>query len=103
MNGIIKNLKILRVAIQSRKNYQKEVTEEQRERLKICKTCPFSSNNVKQKRFKDKVMIFLNNFLNFIYRVEVDDEAICIKCGCQLLHKSTQTEEELKCPLKKWK
>ena len=102
MNGIIKNLKILRVAIQSRKNYKKEVTEEQKEILKICKTCPFNSNNVNQKRFKDKVMIFLNNFLNYIYGVETDEDAICIKCGCQLLHKSTQTEEELKCPLKKW-
>ena len=54
MNGIIKNLKILKVAIQSRKNYKKEVTEEQKERLKICKTCPFNSNNVNQKNLKIK-------------------------------------------------
>ena len=47
-------------------------------------------------------MIFLNNFLNYIYGVETDEDAICIHCGCQQIHKSTQTEEELKCPLKKW-
>jgi hypothetical protein len=102
MNGIIKNLRILKAALESRKNYKKEVTQEQKKRLDICKICPLNSNNVEQKRFKDKVMMLLNNFLNFIYGVEVDDEAICTKCSCQLIHKSTQTEEELKCPLKKW-
>jgi protein-arginine kinase activator protein McsA len=97
-----KSLKIVKVAIEARKNYKKEVTEEQKIRLEICRTCPLNSNNVEQNKFKDKVMLFLNNFLNFIYGVEVDEDAICTECGCQLIHKSTQTEVELKCPLEKW-
>ena len=102
MNGIIRNLRKLKAAIQSRREYKKERTEEQKRRLEICKKCPFNSNNVKQLKNKDKVAIQFNKFLNFIFGVEVDDEAICTKCGCNLIHKSTQTEEELKCPEKKW-
>jgi len=90
------------VAVKSRREYKKERTEEQKRRLKICETCPLNSNNKEQLRTKDKVMMFLNKLLNWFMGVEVDDEAICTDCGCNLIHKSTQEDVELKCPQKKW-
>lgn len=90
------------VAVKSRCDYKKERTEEQKRRLKICEACPLNSNNKEQLKIKDKVMMFLNKALNWIMGVEVDDEAICTDCGCNLIHKSTQEDVELKCPQKKW-
>lgn len=99
----MKNLvKKSRAIISARRNFKKETTEEQKHRLEICSNCEYNSNNKKKLSFRDKVMLFLNHFLNVIFGVYIDLEAICTLCGCEIVHKTTQTDEELKCPLKKW-
>jgi len=99
MNGTIKSLK---AAIKSRRNFKTDITAEQMQRLKICAQCPFNSNNKEQKSIKDRFYILFNNILNLFWGIVVDDDSTCVKCGCQLIHKTTQEDEDLKCPLKKW-
>lgn len=97
-----KVMKKLLNAIQSRQNYRKEnkLTLEQQKRLTICKNCPLNSDNKKVKSFKDKLFININKFLDFICDIKVTEEAICTDCGCNLIHKTSQTEEN--CPKEKW-
>jgi len=103
MNGMWKKLKSVKLAILSRIEYKKEITPLQKSRLSVCKSCPHNSDNKKNLNTEEKIMLSLNKFLNFIMRVDVTDNSMCTLCGCQLIHKSTQTDEDNKCPLKKWK
>ena len=100
MSGLVNTFN---TAVKSRLEYKKDLTEEQKRRLSICKVCPYNSDNKKELKFKDIVMIYLNRIINFILRVHVTEEAICTLCGCQLIHKSSQEDNEHKCELGKWK
>ena len=95
-------MKKLKNIILSRQNYRKDniLTLEQQQRLKICKSCPLNSDNKKVKSFRDKIFIKLNKFFDFLFDIKVTEEAICTECGCNLIHKTSQTEEN--CPKKKW-
>ena len=93
----------IKASIKSRIEYKKELTETQLQRLKICSVCPYNSANKDVKTLKEVFMIYLNKIVDRILGVYGNSEDICTKCGCNLEHKSTQTEEDLKCPLKKWK
>lgn len=97
---LLKNIKAI---INSRHNYNKELTEEQKRRLKICAICLSNSKNQIKKTLKVRFMIIINKILDLIFEVDGNEEDICTKCGCNLRHKSTQEAEELKCPDKKWK
>lgn len=92
----------IRLAIKSRKEYQKTLTELQKKRLKVCKVCPTNSDNKSQLTFEDKVKMAMNKTLNFIMRVSVDDDSICTNCGCNLIFKSSQEDPENMCPEGKW-
>lgn len=94
MRNIIKNI------VKSRLEYNKGITKEQRERLKICSSCPINSANQKNKTFKTKIMIIINKILDKLFGVEDNEENICTKCGCNLKHKTSQVEE--KCPKELW-
>ena len=97
-----KVINTLKNAIQSRQNYRKDnqITEKQQKRLNICKGCPKNSDNKKVKGIKDKIFIKLNKTIDLLFNIKVTEEAICTKCGCNLIHKTSQTEEN--CPEKKW-
>lgn len=95
MRNIIKNI------VKSRLEYNKGITKEQRERLKICSSCPLNSANQKNKTFKTKIMIIINKILDKLFGVEDNEENICTKCVCNLKHKTSQAEE--KCPKELWK
>lgn len=97
---LLKNIKAI---INSRREYNKELTEEQKKRLKICAVCPNNSKNQVKKTLRVRFMIIINKILDLIFEVDGNEEDICTKCGCNLRHKSTQEAEELKCPDKKWK
>lgn len=103
MNIMIITIKKIKTAFKSRLEYKKDLTELQIKRLNICKGCPFNSDNKKEKTTKEKIYMILNKFLNFICRVSVTEDSVCNKCGCQIVFKSTQTDEDLLCPLGKWK
>lgn len=90
------------LAIKSRKEYKKTLTDKQKSRLAICKDCPFNSDNKEQLNLIDTFKLRLNKMLNFIMRVSVDDDSICTICGCNLIFKSSQEDPENMCPLKKW-
>lgn len=91
-----------RLAIKSRREYQKTLTKLQKDRLSICRVCPLNSDNKSQLTFKDECKMFLNKVLNFIMRVSVDDNSICTSCGCNLIFKSSQEDPENMCPEEKW-
>ena len=95
-------MKKLKNIILSRQNYRKEniITPHQQKRLNICKSCPLNSDNKKVKSFRDKILIKTNKFLDFLFGIKVTEEAICTGCGCNLIHKTSQTEEN--CPKEKW-
>lgn len=97
------SLKNIEAIINSRREYNKELTDEQKRRLKICATCPSNSKNQVKKTLRVRFMIIINKILDLIFEVDGNEEDICTKCGCNLRHKSTQEAEELKCPDKKWK
>lgn len=69
-------------------------------RLEICKTCPFNTDNIAKKSFSDQVKIKANKFLNLILGKKVTEEATCSLCGCMLIFKAAEEDEE--CPIKKW-
>jgi hypothetical protein len=102
MKSILNILNKARLAIKSRREYQKTLTTLQKKRLKICKGCPTNSDNKAQLTFEDKVKMFFNKFLNFIMMVSVDDDSICTNCGCNLIFKSSQEDPENMCPEGKW-
>lgn len=87
--------------IKSRINYNKNLSEQQKERLLTCSPCQYNSDNQKEKTLKVKIMIIINKILDKIFGVEDNDESICTECGCNLKHKSSQPEQN--CPKKKWK
>lgn len=87
-------------AVKSRREYKKERTELQIKRLNKCKNCPINSDNKKSKSFKDNFYILLNKILDFIIRVEANENSICTDCGCNLIHKTSIKEEV--CPQKEW-
>jgi hypothetical protein len=94
--------KKLQLAIVSRKNHKKTLTELQKSRLSICKDCPLNSANKEQLNLLDTLKIRLNKVLNFLMNVSVDDDSICTSCGCNLIFKSSQKDPENMCPLNKW-
>jgi len=95
-------LNTVKVIHYSRVNYKNDLTEEQKRRLNICKTCPYNSDNKKQYTIKQKIFIFLNKIVNKIYGLNVLVDAVCTVCGCGIVFMSTQEDEEQKCKLKKW-
>lgn len=95
-------IKKIKAAFKSRLEYKKELTDLQNKRLKVCKTCPFNSDNKQNKTIKEKFFMFLNKTLNFICRVSVTEESVCLDCGCQIVFKSTQEAKDLICQKGKW-
>ena len=102
MKSISNILNKAKLAIKSRREYQKTLTDLQKKRLKVCKICPTNSDNKAQLTFKDEVKMAMNKTLNFIMRVSVDDDSICTNCGCNLIFKSSQEDPENMCPENKW-
>lgn len=72
-----------------------------KERLEICRKCPFNTDNIVKKTFKDNMKIKANKFLNLILGKKVTDEATCSICGCMLIFKAAEESEY--CPKHKWK
>jgi chloramphenicol 3-O-phosphotransferase len=95
-------LKTIRLSVYSRLNYNKNLTSLQRKRLKVCKKCPFNSDNASRQTIKSRFMIFLNKALDYILGVRNRSNAICTDCGCNLIHKSAQKNKEDMCGLGKW-
>jgi protein-arginine kinase activator protein McsA len=102
MKTIVSILTKAKLAIKSRREYQKTLTNLQKKRLKVCKGCPTNSDNKEQLTFEDKAKMFFNKLLNFIMMVSVDDDSICTNCGCNLIFKSSQEDPENMCPEGKW-
>lgn len=95
-------IKKIKAAFKSRLEHKKELTDLQKKRLAVCKTCPFNSENKDKKTRKEKFFMFLNKTLNFICGVSVTEEAVCLDCGCQIFFKSTQEAKDLICQKGKW-
>jgi len=91
-----------RLAIKSRLEYKGTLTEQQKERLKICGECPLNSDNKEQLILIDTFKIRINKILNFLTGVSVDNDSICTSCGCNLIFKSSQNDPENMCPEGKW-
>ena len=99
MSTIFKKVSL---AIRSRREHNKNLTELQKLRLSICKDCPLNSDNKEQLTLLDTFKMRLNKMLNFIMQVSVDSDSICTHCGCNLIFKSSQEDTENMCPLDKW-
>lgn len=99
---MIKIYNSLYLAIKSRLEYKKTLSEKQKIRLSICKDCPLNSDNKEQLTLLDTFKLRINKILNFLLRVSVDDNSICTYCGCNLIFKSSQEAPENMCPLNKW-
>lgn len=91
-----------RLAIKSRLEYKKELSEIQLKRLNVCNGCPFNSDNKEEKTVKDKSFINLNKLLDFLFNIKTTEDAICLQCGCNLVHKSSQEQKSDWCNLGKW-
>lgn len=102
MKNTLKNtMSWLKSVFLARKLYKQNVkTELQKKRLNICKTCPYNSDNRRYKSLKMRVGIKLNKLLDWIMGIKVTEDAICVLCTCNLIHKTSQ--EQLKCDIKKW-
>jgi hypothetical protein len=99
----IKNIfKIPYLAIKSRREYNEVLTDTQKKRLDVCKSCPFNSDNKLDLSMAETMMFRINKILNFIMRVKVSNDAICTICTCNLIFKSSQEDPENMCPKNKW-
>lgn len=99
----IRNIfKIPYLAIKSRLEYSEVLTDRQVERLKICKVCPYNSDNNKDITIAESIMYRVNKILNSIMRVKVTEDSICTICTCNLIFKSSQEDPENMCPENKW-
>lgn len=99
----IKNIfKIPYLAIKSRLEYKEDLTEIQKKRLSICKSCPLNSDNKLDLSIIETMMFRANKILNFIMGVKVTEDAICTVCTCNLIFKSSQEDQENMCPEGKW-
>jgi hypothetical protein len=99
----IKNIfKIPYLAIKSRREYNEVLTDTQKKRLDVCKSCPFNSDNKLDLSMTETMMFRINKILNFIMRVKVSNDAICTICTCNLIFKSSQEDPENMCPKNKW-
>ena len=95
-------LRKARLAITSRWNHKKELSQIQVKRLNVCNNCPFNSDNKQQKTIKDKTFISLNKFLDMLFGIKATEDAVCLECGCNLIHKSSQEDKNDWCGLGKW-
>ena len=91
-----------RLAITSRYNYNKDLTDLQKIRLEVCRTCPHNSDNVKHVYFIHKVYLRLNKLLNNIFGLSATENSICTLCGCNLIFKSSQEDKSDWCEVGKW-
>ncbi len=99
----IKNIfKIPYLAIKSRIEYNEVLTDTQKKRLSVCKSCPFNSDNKLDLSLIETMMFRINKILNFIMGVKVTEDAICTICTCNLIFKSSQEDPENMCPKNKW-
>lgn len=92
----------IRLAIKSRLEYRGTLTEQQKERLRICEGCPLNSDNKEHLTLMDTLKMRMNKILNFLMSVSVDEDSICTSCGCNLIFKSSQNDPENMCPEGKW-
>jgi len=88
--------------VKSRLEYKGELTELQKERLKICGKCPHNSDNKEAKTLLDRLKIMANQTLNILTGVSISKDSVCLQCGCELVFKSSQEDQENMCPLGKW-
>lgn len=95
-------LKKVKLAIKSRREYNEILTETQKNRLSICKPCPYNSDNKLDLSLVETFMFRANKILNFIMGVKVTEDAICTVCTCNLIFKSSQEDPENMCPKGKW-
>lgn len=95
-------LRKAKLAILSRYNHTGELTESQKKRLIVCSTCPYNSDNKEKKSLKDKIFLFLNRQMNYLFGVGTTENSICTLCGCNLIFKSAQEERSDWCEIGKW-
>lgn len=87
----------------SRMMFKEEVTETQKKRLEICKTCVFNSDNKDKLGIKDKFYKVINKAFNRFYGLKVTLESICTLCGCDIVMKSSVFSDKNECQAGKWK
>ena len=88
-------------AILSRMFPQSTTPQYAKDRLLICKDCLYNSLNFNNYSFLQKVKLYLNKVLDFIFRVK-GFKGVCLHpdCGCNLVKKAEHPLEE--CPMNKW-
>jgi hypothetical protein len=88
-------------AILSRMFPQKETPQYALDRLKICKYCFYNSLNFNEYTKIQKLKLYLNRVLDYIFRVE-QFKGVCLEesCGCSIAKKVNYIDE--KCGYGKW-
>jgi hypothetical protein len=88
-------------AILSRMFPQKETPQYALDRLKICKYCFYNSLNFNEYTKIQKLKLYLNRVLDYIFRVE-QFKGVCLEesCGCSVSKKVNYIDE--KCGYDKW-
>lgn len=88
-------------AILSRMFPQKETPQYALDRLKICKYCFYNSLNFNEYTKIQKLKLYLNRVLDYIFRVD-QFKGVCLHrdCGCNIRKKAEWHSEV--CPDGKW-
>ena len=88
-------------AILSRMFPQSTTPQYAKDRLLICKDCLYNSLNFNDYSLMQKVKLYLNKVLNFIFRVK-QFKGVCLEksCGCTINLKILIEAES--CPQEKW-
>ena len=89
-------------AILSRMFPQSNTPQYSKDRLEICKYCEYNSLNFNDYSFIQKVKLYLNRVLDYIFRVK-QFKGVCLEksCGCSVALKVLYKEEE--CGYGKWR
>lgn len=100
MSTMINKLKAIH---RSRKEYKEELTDEQKRRLEICSMCSYNSDNYLEKgTIREKFYKLINKIINKFYGLKVEEDAVCLHCGCDIVFKTLAEDSENKCGLGKW-
>lgn len=103
MKFIRKIINTIKIAHSSRMMLKNELTDIQENRLNICRTCEYNSDNKENLSLKNKIFKKLNLIVNKIYGLKITINAICTVCHCDLSVMSSVDNDEHECKLGKWK
>ena len=71
--------------------------------MKVKNHSSFRSVSMSKKgTIRERLYKFINKIINKFYGLKVEEDAVCLHCGCDIVFKTLAEDSENKCGLGKW-